>query len=117
MQKKKEDNHHDDHKNPKKKGKTVIPGGTMGTGRGQPSSDSGYPKLDIDSTMQMINKLLKFNKPALPSKEQEEAIRKPVSQRANALTTALGHALEDTTCSQPQEPPNPPKDKKPRKKE
>ena len=35
-----------------------------------------------------------------------------MSQRAVALTAALGSAL-DTTCSQPQEPPKPPKAKKP----
>ena len=59
----------------------------------------------------------KFHKPALASKEQE-VIRKPVSRRAaDALTAAVGHALEDTTGSQPQEPAKPPKAKKPRKKE
>ena len=108
MQKKKENDHHDDQKNPKKKGKAIIPGGTVGTGIGQSSSDSGDPQLDIDSAMQMTAKLLKFNKPALASKEQE-AIRKAVSQRADALTAALGHALEDTTGSHTQETPKPPK--------
>ena len=49
-QKKKDYDHHDDQKNPKKKGKSVIPGGTVGMRRGQPSSDSGDPELDIDST-------------------------------------------------------------------
>ena len=77
-QRTKENDHHDDKKNPKKKGKAVISGGTVGTGRGQPSSDSGVPEVDIDSAMQMTAKQLKFNKPALASKEQE-AIRKPVS--------------------------------------
>ena len=93
-QKKKDDDHHDDQKNPKKKGKAVIPNGTVGMGQGQPSSDSGHPELDIDSAMQMMAKPLRLNKPALASKE-EEAIRKPVFRRADALTAALGHALEE----------------------
>ena len=102
---KKDDDHYDDRKNPKKKGKAVIPSGTVGMGRGQPSSDHGDLELDIDSAMQMTAKSLKFNKPVLASKEQE-AIMKPVSQRDEALTAALGHAVEDTTGSQPQSHPN-----------
>ena len=68
-QKKKEDDHHDEQKNPKKKGKAVIPGGSVGMGRGQPSSDSGDPELDIDSAIMMKVKLLKFQKTAPSSKE------------------------------------------------
>ena len=104
----KKDDDNDDQKNPTKKGKTLIPGGTLGMGRGQPS-DSGDLELDIDSAMLMKAKPLKFHKPALASKEQE-VIRKPASQRAaSALTAAVGHTFEDTTGSQPQEPPKPPK--------
>ena len=113
---KQDDDHHDDEKNPKKKCKAVTCGGTMGVGGGQPSSDSGGPELDINSTMQMTTKPLKFNKPALASKEQE-TIRKPVSQRADAFTATLGSALEDITGFQLQGPLKPPKVKKARKKE
>ena len=76
---KKDNDHHDDQKNAKKKGKAVIPGGTMGTGgRDQPSSDSGDPKFDIDRAMQMMAKPLRFQKTA-PSSKHPEAILKPLS--------------------------------------
>ena len=55
---KKDDDHHDDQKNAKKKGKAVIPGGIVGTGQDQPSSDSGDPELDIDRAMQMTARKL-----------------------------------------------------------
>ena len=82
-------------------------------GRDQPSSDSGDPDLTFDRAMQMTAKSLMFEKTGT------EACGLPLDacwmgQRpADALTAAVGHALEDTTDSQPQEPP---KAKKPRKK-
>ena len=76
--KKKEDEAHADQKNARKKGKAVIPGGTVGTGRDQPYSDSGDPDLDIDRAMQMMAKLLRFEKSA-PSSKHLVAIHKPLS--------------------------------------
>ena len=70
-QPKKKDDDHDGQQNPKKNGKSVIPGGTVRMGRGQPELDSGNPDLDIDSAMLMKAKPLKFQKSAPSSKEQE----------------------------------------------
>ena len=58
--KKKDDEAHADQKNARKKGKAVIPGGTMGAGRNQLSSDSGDPDLNIDTAMQMTTQPLRF---------------------------------------------------------
>ena len=65
----------------------------------------------------MKARLLKFQKTAPASKEQE-VIKKHVSRRpADAFTAAVGCAVEDTTGCQTWEPPKPPKAKKPRKKD
>ena len=66
-------------------------------GQGQPDSDIGDPKLDIDSAMLMKAKPLKFQKTTTQSSKEQEAIKKPVSRRpADALTAAVVCALEDT---------------------
>ena len=62
LQKKKDDEALADQKNARKKGKAVITGGTMGTGRDHPFSDSGDPDLDIDWAMQMMAQPLMFLK-------------------------------------------------------
>ena len=54
----KKDDDHDDQKN-SKKGKGAKPGGTMGTGQGQPEDNSDDPNLDIDAAMLMQAKPLK----------------------------------------------------------
>ena len=42
-----------DERKVRKKGKAIIPGGTVGTGCQEPSSDSRDPELDIDRAMMM----------------------------------------------------------------
>ena len=52
----------------------------MGTGRQEPSPDSGDPDLDIDRAMLMKAKLLKFDKSA-PSSKHTVMIHKPQSRK------------------------------------
>ena len=50
---KKKDDAPADEKKVRKKGKTMVAGGTVWTGRHEPSSDSGNPDLDIDRAIEM----------------------------------------------------------------
>ena len=75
---KKDDEAPAERKNDRKKGKAVIPGGTIGTGQDKLSSDSVNPDLNIDRAMQMTDKLLRLNKSA-PSSKHLAVIHKPQS--------------------------------------
>ena len=80
----------------------MVAGGTMGTGRQEPSSDSGNPDLDLDRAMVMKAKLLKFDK-SDPSNKHLVVIHKPQSRKTpHALTVAVAAAAEeDTAGSEP----------------
>ena len=65
---KKKDDAPANEKKVRKKGKTMVAGGTMGTGCYEPSSDSGHPELDIDRAMEMKAQPLKFQKSAQSSR-------------------------------------------------
>ena len=80
---------HAEEKKVRKKGKATVAGGTVGTGRHEPSSDSGDPDLDIDRAMLMKAKPLKFDKTALSSKHLG-VIPKPQARKTpHALTVAV----------------------------
>ena len=112
QQKKKDDKAPADKKNARKKGNALIPGGTVGTGRSQLSSDSCNPDLDIDTAMQMTAQPLRFEKSA-PSSKHSAVIYKPQSQRPlHPLTAAVAAAA----AAAAEEPPKLPKAKKTRKK-
>ena len=120
-QKKKEDEAPADEKKVRKKGKVSVAGGTVGTGRHEPSSDSGNTDLDINRAMMMKAKPLKFDKTA-PSSKHLAVIPKPQARKTpHALTGAAATAAaaaateEDTTGSQPQ-PQDQDQDKPPAKK-
>ena len=85
--------------------------GTVGTGRGHDEDDSGDPDLDIEEGRLMQAKPIKKQKIEQASQEHG-GTRKPISRRPfNALTAAVGHRVEDTTGSKPQEPAKPRKPK------
>ena len=123
-QKKKEDETSAEEKKVRKNGKAIVAGGSVGTGRHEPSSDNGNPDLDIDRAMLMNAKPLKFDKTAPSSKHL--GVKPQARKTPHALTVAVAAssaataAKEDTTGSQTQsqeqEQAEPPAKRKSRKK-
>ena len=110
----------------RKKGKTMVAGGSVGMGHHEPSSDSGDPELDINRAIQMKAQPLKFQTTA-PSSRHLGLTKPKAKKHPHALTTAVAAsaaataaAEEDTTGSQPhsqdQDPAKQPDQKRPKKK-